>query len=72
MKADGSTAFKDKAIAKFSEGRLTVTGTSGAPGGGRFERADYDPRGPDPIPVMVSVLPGHRCRRTLLAGTRMA
>src|SRR5215218_2288889 len=26
VNADGSTAFKDVAIAKFSEGRLTVTG----------------------------------------------
>ena len=34
VKADGSTAYKDKAIAKFSQGRLIVTGTSGAPGGG--------------------------------------
>jgi hypothetical protein len=29
VKADGSTAYKDKAVAKFSQGRLTVTGTSG-------------------------------------------
>src|SRR6185295_1917402 len=27
VKADGSTAYKDKAVAKFSQGRLTVTGT---------------------------------------------
>src|SRR5215510_14121174 len=33
VKADGSTAYKDKAVARFSEGRLTVTGTSGKPGG---------------------------------------
>ena len=52
VKADGSTAYKDKAIAKFSQGRLIVTGTSGAPGGGTFERVLIkDPRGPDPIPV---------------------
>ena len=58
VNADGSTAYKDKAIAKFSKGRLIVTGTSGAPGGGRFERVLIkDPRGPDPIPAMVSVLP---------------
>src|ERR1700751_4655173 len=31
VKADGSTAYKDKALAKFNQGRLTVTGTSGAP-----------------------------------------
>ena len=39
VKPDGSTAYKDKAIAKFSQGRLIVTGTSGARGGGMFERA---------------------------------
>src|SRR6478672_12308323 len=58
VKADGSTAYKDKAIAKFSQGRLTVTGTSGAPSGGSFERVLIkDPHGPDPIPVKVTVLP---------------
>jgi len=31
--ADGSTAYTDKATATFSQGRLIVTGTSGAPGG---------------------------------------
>jgi len=61
VKPDGSTAFKDKAVAKFSQGRLTVTGTSGARGGGRFERVLIkDPRGPDPIPAKVSVLPKDR------------
>ena len=61
VKADGSTAYKDKAVAKFSQGRLTVTGTSGARGGGRFERVLIkDPRGPDPIPAKVSVLPKDR------------
>jgi hypothetical protein len=56
--ADGSTAYKDKAIARFSAGRLTVTGTSGARGGRTFERVLIkDRRGPDPIPAMVSVLP---------------
>ena len=30
VKADGSTAYKDKALAKFNQGRLIVTGTSGA------------------------------------------
>jgi len=38
VRADGSASYKDKAVAKFSQSRLTVTGTSGAPGGGRFER----------------------------------
>src|SRR6185436_13907462 len=38
VNADGSTRYKDKATAKLSQGRLIVTGTSGARGGGRFER----------------------------------
>ena len=55
---NGSTAYKDKAVATFSQGRLTVTGTSGAPGGKSFTRVLIkDSRGPDPIPVAVSVLP---------------
>jgi hypothetical protein len=59
--ADGGAAYTDKAIATFSRGRLIVTGTSGAPGGGPFERVlSKDPRGPDPIPAMVSVLPRSR------------
>ena len=58
VKADGSTAYKDKAVAKFDQGRLIVTGTSGARGGGRFERILIkDPHGPDPIPAKVTVLP---------------
>src|SRR4051812_16655231 len=58
VKADGSTAYKDKALARLSDGRLIVSGTSGARGGGTFERVLIkDPRGPDPLPVIVSVLP---------------
>jgi hypothetical protein len=58
VKADGSTAYKDRAVATFRNGTLTVAGTSGAPGGGRFERVLIkDPRGPDPLPVRLSVLP---------------
>ena len=35
-----------------------VTGISGAPGGGKFEHTLIkDPRGPDPLPVIVSRLP---------------
>jgi hypothetical protein len=61
VKTDGSTAYKDKAIAKFDKGRLIVTGTSGARGGAKFERVLIkDPRGPDPIPAKVSVLPKDR------------
>ena len=55
---DGSTAFTDQTVARVAAGRLIVSGTSGAPGGGRFERVLIkDPRGPDPIPAPVSVLP---------------
>ena len=58
VNADGSTAYTDRATATVSGGRLIVTGTSGAPGGGRFERVLVkDPRGPDPLPVPLSVLP---------------
>jgi hypothetical protein len=61
VNADGSIQYKDKAAAKFSQGRLIVTGTSGARGGGTFERVLIkDPRGPDPIPAKVSVLPKDR------------
>ena len=55
---DGSTAYQDRATAKFDHGKLIVTGTSGAPRGGKFERILIkDPRGPDPLPVIVSRLP---------------
>jgi hypothetical protein len=58
VRTDGGTAYKDMAVATFSGGRLIVTGTSGAPGGRTFERVLIkDPRGPDPLPVIVSVLP---------------
>jgi hypothetical protein len=61
VRADGSTAYKDAAIARFNQGRLVVTGTSGAPRGGTFERVLIkDPRGPDPIPATGSVLPKER------------
>src|ERR1041384_6992988 len=61
VRADGSTAYKDKATAKFSQGHLIVSGTSGARGGVKFERVLIkDPRGPDPIPAKVSVLPKDR------------
>ena len=61
VRADGSTAYKDTAVARFSDGRLIVTGTSGAPGGRKFERVLIkDPRGPDPLPVPLAVLPKSR------------
>jgi hypothetical protein len=56
VKADGSTAYKDKVTAKFENGMLNVTGTSGK--GGKFSYALIkDPRGPDVIPAKVTVLP---------------
>jgi hypothetical protein len=58
VKADGSTTFKDKATARFDRGNLIVTGVGGGPDGRKFERTLIkDPRGPDPLPVIVSVLP---------------
>jgi hypothetical protein len=58
VNADGNTAYKDKASARFDRGKLIVTGSSGAPGGGKFVRTLIkDPRGPDPLPVIVSILP---------------
>jgi hypothetical protein len=58
VKADGGTAYQDRATAKFDSGKLIVTGTSGGPGGGKFQRTVVkDPRGPDGLPVAVSRLP---------------
>jgi hypothetical protein len=58
VKADGSTAYQDRATAKFDTGKLIVTGTSGGPGGGKFQRTVIkDSRGPDPLPLPVSRLP---------------
>src|SRR5689334_20361258 len=58
VNADGTTAYKDRAKARFAGGMLLVSGTSGARGGGPFERTLYrDPRGPDALPVPVSRLP---------------
>jgi hypothetical protein len=55
---DGTAAYRDQATAHFDHGSLIVSGTSGAPGGGSFQRTLIkDPRGPDPIPVIVSRLP---------------
>ena len=58
VKADGGKAYEDRAKARFENGSLIVTGTSGAPGHAKFEhRLIKDKRGPDPIPTIVSVLP---------------
>lgn len=62
VKADGSTAYKDKATARFDNGTLVVTGTSGAPGGRKAFSYTMikDPRGPDPLPVVVTTIPKSR------------
>jgi len=69
VKADGSTAYKDRATAKFDNGTLHVSGTSGAPfdsaqgkpGGRTFDYTMIkDPRGPDPLNVVVSAIPPSR------------
>ncbi|MBV9503534.1 MAG: hypothetical protein JO323_00865 [Acidobacteriia bacterium] len=58
VNADGSTAYQDTQSARLEDGKLIVTGRSGGPGGGKFERTLIkDPRGPDPLPVIVSRLP---------------
>jgi hypothetical protein len=55
---DGSTAYQDRATARFDKGNLMISGTSGGPGGGKFQRTVIrDPRGPDPLPIPVSKLP---------------
>ena len=58
VRPDGRTAYQDKASARVEGDRLIVTGTSGAPRGGKFQRTLYrDARGPDPLPVPVLWLP---------------
>jgi len=58
VNADGSTAYRDQSTARFDRGKLLVTRTSGATRGGKVERILIkDSRGPDPLPVIVSVLP---------------
>src|SRR5258708_395336 len=36
VKANGGITYQDKAMARFDHGNLIVTGSSGAPGGGKF------------------------------------
>ncbi len=51
VRDDGSTAYVDHATAKFDDGHLIVTGTSGATDGGKFQwTMRKDPRGPDAVP----------------------
>jgi hypothetical protein len=58
VKADGSTVFTDRATAKSANGQLVVTGALGGQGGGKFTWTMIkDSRGPDPLPIPVSVLP---------------
>ncbi|HEX4024276.1 MAG TPA: hypothetical protein VHX52_06160 [Steroidobacteraceae bacterium] len=58
VRDDGSTTYRDHATARFDHGQLVVQGTSGAPGGGKFEWTMHkDPRGPAPLPVPVNKLP---------------
>jgi hypothetical protein len=58
VRPDGRTAYQDKATARLEGDRLVVTGTSGAPRGGKFQRSLYrDSRGPDPLPVPVAWYP---------------
>src|SRR5918994_4019024 len=62
VRPDGSTAYQDRATGRIAGSNLIVTGTSGAPRGGKFERTMYkDPRGPDPLgatPVVWIPAPG--------------
>jgi hypothetical protein len=62
VRPDGSTAYQDRATARIAGASLIVSGTSGAPRGGKFERTMYkDPRGPDPLgatPVVWIPAPG--------------
>src|SRR5688572_9417918 len=70
VRADGRTAYQDKATARIEGDRLVVAGTSGAPKGGKFQRTLYrDPRGPDPLPVPVLWLPDATGKPVTLAAT---
>ena len=68
VRPDGRTEYQDKATARIEGERLIVTGTSGAPRGGEFQRTLYrDPRGPDPLPVPVAWLPDASGKLVMLA-----
>ena len=68
VRPDGRTEYQDKATARIEGERLIVTGTSGAPRGGKFQRTLYrDPRGPDPLPVRVAWLPDASGKIVMLA-----
>ena len=58
VKPDGSSAYQDRATAKFDNGKLIISGTAGGSKGGKFQHIVIkDSRGPDPLPVPVSRLP---------------
>ena len=68
VRPDGRTAYQDKATARIEGDRLIVTGTSGAPRGGKFTRSLYrDSRGPDPLPVPVAWYPDASGKLVMLA-----
>ena len=68
VRPDGRTEYQDKATARIEGDRLIVTGTSGAPRGGKFQRSLYrDSRGPDPLGVPVAWLPDTSGKIVMLA-----
>lgn len=61
VKPDGRTDYQDHATAKFDRGNLIVTGTSGAPKGGKFQWTMIkDSRGPDPLAIPIVMIPRDR------------
>lgn len=61
VNTDGSATYKDRATARFENGVLKVAGTSGSPSGGQFSYTLIkDPRGPDPLGVVVTAIPKSR------------
>lgn len=68
VRPDGRTAYEDRATARIEGDRLIVTGTSGAPRGGKFQRTLYrDSRGPDPLGVPVAWYPDATGKLVMLA-----
>ena len=58
---DGNTTFTDTGTARFEKPNLVVTGTLGGPNGRDFEWTMIkDPRGPDPLPIPIVMLPPGR------------
>jgi len=68
VRPDGSTEYLDRATARMTGDTLMISGTSGAPRGGKFQRTLHrDPRGPDPLPGPVLWLPGAKGELATLA-----